>query len=223
MTPSVIKLKYWLHTRTQEQRIWVLLAWFLVCLSVWYIVWEGPYLTRETLESDQLQSLRQKMTSDEQQIQIKQNIVSNPFIVQKHKQLVLQLNDLNAQLQSIYTQLVSPAEMVKAMKSILEEDSGLKLLQLSNTGNFPLAPPATDAAKENKKPLPANNLFRHNFTMVFSGNYVETLKYFKKIEKLPWKFYWDSVDYKVTKYPEAQITIKLHTVSASQEFMNANA
>lgn len=228
---SVIKLKYWLHTRTQEQRIGVLLAWFIVCISIWYIFWENSYLSRVNAESDQLQSLNQKITSTEQEISSKQKIANNPVVIQKHKQLVVQLKDLNAQLQSIYTQLVSPSEMVKAMKDILEGDSGLKLLQLSNTGTFPLTP-AADAVnanknndgKENKKlamPEATKNLYRHNFTMVFSGNYVETLNYFKKIEKLPWKFYWDSVDYQVTKYPEAQITIKLHTVSASQEVMNA--
>ena len=47
----------------------------------------------------------------------------------------------------------------------------------------------------------------------FKGSYLSTLEYLQALNKLPWKFYWDSLELKVDKYPVSTIVITVHTLS----------
>ena len=46
----------------------------------------------------------------------------------------------------------------------------------------------------------------------FAGDYFSTMAYLKAIEKLPLEIFWDKLDYRVTHYPMAEITLHLHLV-----------
>jgi len=45
------------------------------------------------------------------------------------------------------------------------------------------------------------------------GTFTDTLNYLTDIEKLPWRFFWDDLSYKVEKYPVGVVTIKINTLS----------
>jgi MSHA biogenesis protein MshJ len=217
---SVDQLKYWLQGRTQEQRVGVLLAGLLGCFIIWYILWEGGYQNSHTALSQQINPLQEKITKMEEQSVQMQKTISNPQNLEKHKQLVAKLNEINAQLKAISTHLVSTADMDKVLKNVMAEDPGLTLISFENTANSPLSnvPGSPDKVKSN--PATAQKLYRHDFVMIFEGNYFATLSYLKKLEKLPWQFYWDNMDYEVTTYPKAKITLKLHTVNTEEGLMN---
>jgi MSHA biogenesis protein MshJ len=44
------------------------------------------------------------------------------------------------------------------------------------------------------------------------GNYPATRDYLHALEALPWKFFWDDIRYDVTSYPQARITLNIHTL-----------
>lgn len=52
----------------------------------------------------------------------------------------------------------------------------------------------------------------HDIYIKFIGNYFSTMHYLQSIEKLPWKIFWDKLEYKVTKYPMAEVTLSIHTI-----------
>lgn len=56
-------------------------------------------------------------------------------------------------------------------------------------------------------------VYQHGLEVVFQGDYHSTLRYLRKLEQLPWKFYWDEVTYEVLQYPKAQISVHIHTLS----------
>lgn len=68
-----------------------------------------------------------------------------------------------------------------------------------------------DSGNGNTANLP--EVYQHGLQVVFQGDYHSTLSYLRKLEQLPWKFYWDEVTYEVLQYPKAQISIRIHTLS----------
>jgi MSHA biogenesis protein MshJ len=46
-----------------------------------------------------------------------------------------------------------------------------------------------------------------------------TLRYLQALEKLPWRFFWDSVSYQVMEYPDSVVRLELHTLSLSEDWI----
>ncbi|WP_455203599.1 hypothetical protein [Kaarinaea lacus] len=83
---------------------------------------------------------------------------------------------------------------------------------------------SSETAAENKDDAAsvANlpQIFKHGLEIEFQGDYLSTLSYLKKLETLPWKFYWDEVAYEVLEHPTAQITLKIHTLSLDKGWIS---
>jgi len=50
-------------------------------------------------------------------------------------------------------------------------------------------------------------IYQHGLNLVFEGGYLNALHYLQTLESLPWGLFWDSVEFKVEKYPMARFTI----------------
>ena len=48
---------------------------------------------------------------------------------------------------------------------------------------------------------------------------MDAIAYFDSLGKLPWQFYWDDLQYEVDQYPNAIITLEVHTISMSEELL----
>ena len=42
---------------------------------------------------------------------------------------------------------------------------------------------------------------------------------FDRLALLPWKFYWDELSYQVDEYPNATVSLRVRTVSMSEEWI----
>jgi MSHA biogenesis protein MshJ len=47
-----------------------------------------------------------------------------------------------------------------------------------------------------------------------------TLRYLSVLESLPWHFIWDNIEYHVTDYPQAEITIRIYTLSFEEKWLD---
>lgn len=61
--------------------------------------------------------------------------------------------------------------------------------------------------------IEATSFFEHDIVFKFRGSYFDVLNYLQTIEKLNWPIYWDRLEYKVEKYPIAEITLQIHFLS----------
>ena len=61
-------------------------------------------------------------------------------------------------------------------------------------------------------------LFAHGFEMVLSGGYFQTLAFLQHLEAMD-GFYWQALDYRVGKYPKAEITIQINTLSLEEDWI----
>ncbi len=56
-------------------------------------------------------------------------------------------------------------------------------------------------------------LYRHRFEVVYVGSYFDNMAFLKAMEGLPWKFYWDRIEYQVDEHPKARISLVVETLS----------
>ena len=148
----------------------------------------------------------------------------------KLKDLRSRLVNVQADLESSTTNLISPKDMPKILETVLHKTSGLTLDSLNSTGALPLV--VSEEEKTNKKvtqsvsqddnQLTAKNIdnaYKHGFRINFTGDYFSTISYLKSLEELEWSFYWENLEYKVREYPEAEISIEIFTLSLRPEWI----
>ncbi|NOZ53973.1 MAG: hypothetical protein GXP08_12740 [Gammaproteobacteria bacterium] len=62
-------------------------------------------------------------------------------------------------------------------------------------------------------------IFRHGIEIEFYGDFKSTLSYLQAVEALPWRFYWDEVNYSVEEYPRALVKVTLYTLSLDRGWL----
>ena len=123
---------------------------------------------------------------------------------------------LQARLQEATGELISPQDMARFLERLLVQESQLTLLRLQTSDVKPLL--LAEGGADKARPQTAA-LHRHGFEIEFSGSYLATLNYLEALEKLPWRFFWDSVSYEVLDYPKSIVRLKLHTLSLSEDWI----
>lgn len=123
---------------------------------------------------------------------------------------------LDKKIQQSVAALISPTEMAEALEGVFAKSKGLRLLSLENKPVVALMSqdrPAQTGSANNQ------GLYNHGFVLRFSGSYFSVIDFFESLSRLPWRFYWDDMRYQVDSYPNATITLELHTVSMSEEWI----
>lgn len=167
-----------------------------------------------------------KLTTELSTLQIEYNIDPNSNLKQQQTQLQTDLDKTEKELELMMYSLVEPKKMVKVIRDLFINQTELRLLQLKNlspqllTTESVLPENTVTTEKSNhfintdaKEKKGAPELYRHALLISFEGNFFSVVTYLKKLETLKWRFYWKSIDYQVSEYPNAKITLELHTFS----------
>lgn len=196
-----------IDARSQRERLLIL---FLGTAFLWALFDIGLLNPREAVIKTMVEAestIKAKIKGWEAEIagiQAAHKGGSRVDIQRKKTDLENQLSLLNTKLMDIAAHVVPPRAMATLLEEALLENKELRLISIQT---LPV------------KPMPSN-LFMHPLVLVFEGNYFETLNYLQRIEHLRWRFFWDELDYVVTKYPNAQITLKLHTLSEKASWLD---
>lgn len=121
--------------------------------------------------------------------------------------MLSRLAGLDARIHEQMGGLLAPAQAIEVLKQVLEQEQGLSLVEV-NAASRPL----TDLALPGEDVVPEIGINRYQMQLRFEGDYLATLRYLQALEGLPWKFFWEGVDYEVTEHPRALITIDLYTL-----------
>jgi len=102
--------------------------------------------------------------------------------------------------------LVEPAQATEVLEQVLSRRHGLRLVSM-------------DASSRTLDDLDIENgdttgLGRYQIDMVLDGSYLEVLAYLDELESLPWKFFWQKIDFQSTEYPHATTHLSLYTLGA---------
>ena len=152
------------------------------------------------------------------------NMLSQRALDDPNKRLRRQIEDsrsevqrLQARLQEAAAQLISPQDMARLLEQMLIQQGQLTMLRLQTLDVQPLLNGDRDEAGGVGEYQ--TGLHRHGFALEFSGGYLATLNYLQALERLPWRFFWDSVDYEVQEYPQSIVRLKLYTLSLSEDWI----
>jgi len=75
---------------------------------------------------------------------------------------------------------------------------------------------ATIQPNENTASL---NLYRHGIKIKLSGRYFNLRDYLSQLEKMPWKFFWQDFNFKITEYPNSELEIEMYSLGTNKEFI----
>jgi len=211
----------WVDEQPLRQRLFLLLAIVAVFLLLWdAVLMRASELREEQAESDaELLEKQVKALELEAEATLKK-LASDPNLERRKRKVELerQLAELDAGFHERTADLIPPSEMVRVLKELLRRESGLQLVRLESVPASPLLAPDEESGSEGKVDLGSGpiRLFRHGLILELSGDYMSVLRYVQALERLPWKFFWESMNYQVQQWPTGKITLKLLSLSSEE-------
>ena len=144
----------------------------------------------------QVQSLREKPQDD-----------PDEPLRQQLAQLAGEQQLLDQRIGQLTGALVTPGQMVPLLKALLAQDESLQLLGLSTLPQQTIEIAGNNAAV----------IYRHGLRLHLKATYSGLIAYQQRLDQLHWQIYWQTLDYRVTGYPYAEVQIELYTLSLSEE------
>jgi hypothetical protein len=186
------KFEDWLNSHVHSDRIYILIAGWIIIYFLWYIFFEKSVL-------EKINNLEASIVSQQKALKTFENEIV--AISAKSKALSLQkkqdeINNNAASHDKL--PLASKKDNDIIIQTILTPKDDIHLISLDTSSTL----------EANKPPE------RDIVAITFTSTYFATMNYLAELEKLPWCLSWDSLEYKVAKYPDAQVVINLHIVNS---------
>lgn len=131
------------------------------------------------------------------------------------KKEISKLNQQKEQIgQRIYmvaNTLVTPDQMPEILGNILTENKGVKLQNLENK-------PSENIVFQNH--FSDVKLFKHGVTIEMTADYPSLVTYLERLDSMPWKLYWENLDFEIAEYPQGKLSIDIYTLSTTEEILS---
>lgn len=215
-----------IDARVMRERVLI----FLTLLAVIFFLWQFLLQTHidktaKALATESVQLANQQQELDAKIASLILAMASDPAIIKRKDIESLQRNILlvEAQLSGLSQGLIGVEQLPKVLQDMLARTATIKLLQVRTLPATELqltAPiitaPANTSVSNSVLASKGAGVYKHSVLIRVSGSYSELVKFLQDIESLPWKFYWESLDYTVKKYPDAEIDIQVFTLSSEE-------
>ncbi|MCD9466260.1 type II secretion system protein GspM [Photobacterium iliopiscarium] len=193
----------------REQWLIAITGWVAIIFIGFMLVIQPQMVTSQNIKMSLLNANNDIQTVKNEIIIAKRKLALNPnkeleTKIEKYKQ---QNNILAKKLETKIGSLVTPTQMTRLLEQVLRHSSALTLESMTSL------PP--------QQLIPGNDVgyFMHPVSLTFRGSYFDVVDYLKKLETLPVKYYWLSLNYQVEKYPLANIELKVYTLGENKDFI----
>lgn len=133
------------------------------------------------------------------------------------RQLREQIAQGDSFLKETQDKLVPPERMAHLLEQVLVKNGRLQLVALETlpVSNFIEQPdkdtqPAAATGKQ---------IYKHGVKLTVRGSYADLTQYLQMLEKLPTQMFWGMANLNVVKYPEAELTLTLYTLSLDKTWL----
>jgi MSHA biogenesis protein MshJ len=206
--------------RTRRERVILLVAVLAVIYLLWSLIFLGPVSDRLSALQKEKQRLAGEVQSLETQEQVFQQAVGQDPLAGKKRQvehLRERLAALDADLQALAVGLIPADKLPQMLHDVLSSAGQLELLGMQTLPTEKLALREADQqATAEGGSVQEVDVYRHAVELKVRGSYFAVARYLEALEALPWRFYWESLDYQVERYPSAVATLKVYTLSAGE-------
>jgi MSHA biogenesis protein MshJ len=123
-----------------------------------------------------------------------------------------QEQDLQQQISKLTSYFIGSERMASVLQDVLKSSNNVKMKSVIANPPVPLT--FSEQGTDNKAVI-----YQHSTVVVLTGNYFALTAVLERLDTLPWSLGWQSVDYKVTEYPDAELTLHLLTVSDNESYI----
>ncbi len=167
---------------------------------------------------EQIEQLRAKLQG---------NSVSELTARQEHLSAALQRQ--RQQIRAVTEALIPPEAMAGVLQTMLEKRGKLNLVSLENLPAEPVEEPGSHQRPQDNSTEDAADravpreplLYRHPIRMRIRGGYFDVVSYVKALETLRHRFFWEQMQYRVDRYPVADVELVLSTLGTNAYLMGA--
>lgn len=214
------KLVATLDARKPEERVLLLAVVLLVVGLVW-LTFVHDVVTATLADTQRRTTVLEGQIAAEAvtQADIRATYTADPdaFAVNRMQELRAALQSTDERLDELYGELISPRQMSLVLTTLLQSETSLNLVSLENTAPVTVVTSATAAdAAEGAPETSGVDIFKHGLRMVFEGEYLETVRFLRSLERLENSFFWENLDFQVTAYPRATISVDIYTLSSER-------
>ena len=220
---GLIQLQEKIDARVMRERALI----FLTALAFVFMLWNFTVqssIDKGTQEARaQLDLLNTQRTTLQTQIAATtQSLLNDPDKQKKAQIIQLQtdISGLENQLQQVSQNLIKADQLPQALQEVLEKTSQLTLLEVKTLPAKELQF-VTTSEINNVQPTPVTEeisagVFQHVVELRVSGSYNQVVQFLIELERLPWRFYWQSLNYEVDRYPNAEVILRVYTLSSEE-------
>lgn len=214
-----------IDSRVLRERVLIFFTVLAVIFLFWQLLLQSRIdQTTKALEAEQAQLTTEQQTLDSKIATLTLQMASDPAIAKRKN-----INDLQTSVAQVETQLaglsqglISAELLPNVLQDVLARTTSVQLLQVRTFPaselqlGSPLPNPNTSANSASDTSASGTGVYKHIVLIRVSGTYAELVKLLQDIESLQWKFYWESLNYTVKKYPNAEIDIQVFTLSSEE-------
>lgn len=206
---------------TLRERAMIFAAAAFLLVSLINALFLDPLLAEQKRLSTQVVQQQEKMKEIQAQLnallQAKQDDKSAP---QRERIRKLQDQILQGEiyLKGKRDKLVPPEKMADLLRQVLAKNGQLRLIELQ-TLPVTLFIESAEGDKTAKAATLEKQIFKHGVQMTVRGSYADLTQYMASLEKLPARMFWGMAKLNVVKYPDAELTLTLYTLSMDKVWL----
>lgn len=125
-------------------------------------------------------------------------------------ELRLEFNSVVHRLQAKLENMLSPDKAADILEQVMAYEDGLRLEEIS-TRQVSMVSDGVERVGEGLY----SDIKRYELQLQLEGGYLQTLRYLRALEALPWKFFWTDVDFSITDHPVARVDLEVYTLGLS--------
>jgi MSHA biogenesis protein MshJ len=199
----------------QREKLWLSVG--VIFLTLWLLLiyllepaWLAGQQAQKQLSTLQQQQSDAKTQADTLRRQLSVNM--DQKYLEQIAVLQQQEQQLNAEIKQSAAHFVGSEQMISLLQNILQSSSGVQVTSLST---LPAQPVRLAGQTDDEAAL----LYQHTITLVMNGSYAKLHAVLQRIEHLPGLINHAGLEYRVLQYPQAELSLKLSTVSEYEDFI----
>lgn len=211
----ITQLNEWLLKREPRERLVLFVGGFLIIYFIWYLFLMRPLLTKKEKFISEISAQELQRTTIDSQIKIKLVNIKDSLFANKLNQkneVSAKIQDIQKQLGKLKPLLIRRNDMTDLSRDLLKQKSdSIYIVNIDKLPPVPWQP--SEIEHSDYLNIVTSDIYLYAMSIEFQSDYFNTIDFIKKLEKLPWYIYWDSLDYKVLEYPKANVKLKFHVLS----------
>jgi len=223
LPPYLLALQERIDARVMRERVLILLTVLAFIFMLWNFLIQSSIDKKTQQVNDSLVAIAtQRATLQTQIAATTQSLMNDPDKQKKEQiaQLQTDISGVADQLQQVSQNLIRAEQLPQALQDVLQKTRQVTLLEVKTlpAQELHFTEASTTAAAQSSTPVKeaSAGVYQHAVELRVSGNFSQIMQLLVALESLPWRFYWQNLSYAVEHYPNAEVTLRVYTLSSDE-------